>query len=43
MSEIASEIGISIHGIDKNIRYLKKTELLERSGSRKKGYWVIKE
>ena len=42
MDEIASEIGISIHGIDKNIRYLKKIGLIERAGSRKKGSWVIK-
>ena len=42
MNEIANEIGISTHGIDKNIRYLKRIGLIERAGSRKKGFWVIK-
>ena len=42
MIEIATKIEISIHGIDKNTRYLKRISLIERASSREKCCWVIK-
>jgi len=40
--EMAEKIGISVKGVEKNISSLKKEGYLERAGSRKTGYWVVK-
>jgi ATP-dependent DNA helicase RecG len=39
---IAKEIGITTRSVEKNIRILKNVGLIERVGSAKSGYWVVK-
>lgn len=40
--EIAEELNISIAGVKKIILRLQELELLDREGSKKNGYWVVK-
>ena len=40
--EMAEKIGISSRTIERNIKNLKKNEILEKIGSKKNGYWKIK-
>lgn len=40
--EIAEELNISIAGVKKIILRLQELELLDREGSKKDGYWVVK-
>ena len=40
--EIAAEIGIASKNVEANIKSLKKTGQIERVGSAKGGYWVVK-
>jgi ATP-dependent DNA helicase RecG len=40
-TEIAEITGLSIEGIDKNIRQMKKEGLLKRIGPDNGGYWEI--
>lgn len=42
-SQLASILGISTTAVEKNIRYLKDNGCIERIGSRKNGYWDVKE
>jgi len=42
LDQLATEIGMSISGIKKNINQLKKLGIIERKGSDKTGYWEIK-
>ena len=39
---IAAEIGITVRGVEKNIKALKEAGLVERVGAAKGGYWVVK-
>jgi ATP-dependent DNA helicase RecG len=39
--QLSTQVGISTTAIDKNIEKLKKTNLLDRQGSDKKGKWFI--
>jgi len=39
---LAAEIGIAQRNVEAHIRSLKKNGLLERSGTAKSGYWVVK-
>ena len=38
---MAKKIGISVKGIEKNIFILKNSDVIERIGSKKSGYWSI--
>jgi len=38
---LATKIGLSMAGIEKNISTLKELGIIERKGARKSGYWVI--
>ena len=40
---MAIEVGLSIHTIKKNVGILRNANILERKGSKKYGYWIIKE
>ena len=41
IDKLATEIGLTIPGIKKNIDQLKKAGLIKRNGSRKTGSWII--
>jgi len=41
MVDIASEIGVSVNIVEKNIKFLKSAGLIKREGARKNGYWVV--
>lgn len=40
---MATEVGLSIHTIKKNVGILRNANILERKGSKKDGYWIIKQ
>ena len=40
--ELETIIGVNGSAIDKNIDFLKKSELLERKRNTKSGHWIIK-
>ena len=40
---MATEVGLSIHTIKKNVGILRNANILERKGSKKGGYWIIKQ
>ncbi|TDO05400.1 RNA-binding domain-containing protein [Sunxiuqinia elliptica] len=40
--EMADKIGISVKGVEKIVSILKKEDRIERVGSRKTGYWLVK-
>lgn len=42
VSHLAEEIGISSRKIENNIRKLKKYGILQRKGSPRKGYWIVR-
>ncbi|MCL2063382.1 MAG: winged helix-turn-helix transcriptional regulator [Candidatus Cloacimonetes bacterium] len=42
LEQLASEVGMSIPGVKKNINQLKKLDIIERKGSDKTGYWETK-
>ena len=42
VTEMAEKIGISVKGVEKIISSLKKESCIERVGSRKTGYWIVK-
>ena len=41
MNELAEKTGLSIKGIEKNIRLLKKEKVLRRIGPDKGGHWEV--
>ena len=41
LEDLSSIIGVAISTIEKNIRILKANGVIDRMGSKKKGYWTI--
>ena len=39
--DIAEQIGISLRGVEKQIKHLRDLGVISRQGSRKSGLWVI--
>ena len=39
--DIAEEIGITHRGVEKNIRTLKKSGIIDRIGPEKGGHWIV--
>ena len=41
VNEISRQVGLGMTTITKRIRQLKEKGLIERKGSKKKGYWIV--
>ena len=43
VAEISRQTGLGTTTVTKRIRRLKEAGMLERNGSKKKGWWIVKE
>lgn len=41
VNEISRQVGLGMTTITKRIRHLKEKGIIERKGSKKKGYWIV--